>query len=65
MKFGKVAGSINCVEKEFKMASHKYEEYKGMRFYNGDFTLVPRLTWGCIEWMRMTQWILIIPRVRW
>ena len=40
MKFGKVAGSMSCVEKEFKLTTHKYEEYKGRRFYNGDYTLV-------------------------
>ena len=40
LKFGKVTGSMSCVEKEFKLTTHKYEEYKGRRFYNGDYTLV-------------------------
>ena len=33
MKFGKVTGSMSCVEKEFKLALHKYEEYKGRCSY--------------------------------
>ena len=28
LKFGKVVGNMRCVEKEFKLAPHKYEEYK-------------------------------------
>ena len=40
MKFGKVAGRMSCVEKEFKLVPHKYEDYKGLRFYNGDYVLV-------------------------
>jgi len=40
LKFGKVAGSMSCVEKEFKLVPHRYEEYRGMRFYNGDCVLV-------------------------
>ena len=36
LKFGKVAGSMSCVEKEFKLGPRKYEEYKGVRFANGD-----------------------------
>ena len=40
LKFGKVAGSMICVEKEFKLGPRQYEEYKGRRFYNGDYTLV-------------------------
>ena len=31
---------MNCVEKELKLVPHKYEEYRGFRFYNGDFSLV-------------------------
>jgi len=40
LKFGKVAGSMSCVDKEFKLVPGKYEEYKGLRFYNDDCTLV-------------------------
>ena len=40
LKFGKVAGSDNCVEKEFILGPGKFEEYRGCRFYNGDYTLV-------------------------
>jgi hypothetical protein len=40
MKFGKVPGTNNCVEKKFKLGSRQYEEYKGLHFGNGDFTLV-------------------------
>jgi len=36
LKFGKVAGSMSYVEKEFKLAPRKYEKYKVSRFYNGD-----------------------------
>ena len=28
LKFGKVVGNMRCVEKEFKLVPHKYEEYK-------------------------------------
>ena len=40
LKFGKVAGSMICVEKEFILGPRKFEEYKGCRFYNGDCVLV-------------------------
>ena len=40
LKFGKVPGSIRRVEKEFKLGTRKYAEYKGVRFGNGDYTLV-------------------------
>ncbi len=40
LKFGKVPGSNNCVEKKFKSGTRKYEEYKGVRFGNGDCALV-------------------------
>ena len=40
LKFGKVAGSNSCVEKKFKLGARKYEEYKGVCFGNGDYTLV-------------------------
>ncbi len=40
LKFGKVPGSNSCVEKKFKLNTHKYEEYKGVRFGNGDCVLV-------------------------
>ena len=39
MKFGKVAGNMSCVE-EFILGPRKCEEYKGRRFYNGDYALV-------------------------
>ena len=31
---------MSCVEKEFVFGPRKFEEYKGRRFYNGDYTLV-------------------------
>ena len=40
LKFGKVAGSDSCVDKEFILGPRKFDQYKGSRFYNGDFTLV-------------------------
>jgi hypothetical protein len=40
LKFGKVAGRNSCVEKKFKLVTRKYEEYKGVRFENGDCVLV-------------------------
>jgi hypothetical protein len=27
---------MTCVKKEFKTTGHKYDQYKGLRFYNGD-----------------------------
>jgi hypothetical protein len=35
MKFGKVPGSNRYVEKEFKLDTHKCEEYKGLRLWVG------------------------------
>ena len=56
MKFGKVPGTNSCVEKKFKLGTHKYEEYKGLRFGNGDCALVVSwLTCDCIEWMKLSQ----------
>jgi hypothetical protein len=40
LKFGKVPGSNSCVEKKFKLGTRKYEEYKDVRFGNGDCVLV-------------------------
>ncbi len=40
LKFGKVTGSNSFVEKVFKVGTHKYEEYKGVRFRDGDGILV-------------------------
>ncbi len=40
LKFGKVPGSNSCVEKKFELGTRKYEEYKGLRFGNGDCALV-------------------------
>ena len=40
LKFGKVAGTNSCVEKKFKLGTHKYEEYKGVRFGDGGGILV-------------------------
>jgi hypothetical protein len=40
LKFGKVPGCNNCVQKKFKLDPRKDEEYKGVRFGNGDCTLV-------------------------
>jgi hypothetical protein len=40
VKFGKVPGINNCVEKKFMLVTHKYEEYKGVHFGNGDCDLV-------------------------
>ncbi len=40
LKFGKVPGSNSCVEKEFKLGTREYEEYKEVRFGNGDCALL-------------------------
>jgi hypothetical protein len=40
LKFDKVAGRNSCLEKKFKLGTRKYEEYKDVRFGNGDYTLV-------------------------
>ena len=40
MKCGKVPGTNNGIEKKFKLVAHKYEEYKGLCFGNGDCVLV-------------------------
>ncbi len=40
LKFAKVPGSNSCVEKKFKLVTRQYEEYKDVRFGNGDCTLV-------------------------
>jgi hypothetical protein len=40
LKFDKVPGSNSCVEKEFKLGTRQYEEYKGVRFDNGDCVLL-------------------------
>jgi hypothetical protein len=40
LKFGKVPGNNNCVEKKFMLGTRKYEEYKGVCFENGDCVLV-------------------------
>ena len=40
LKFGKVPGTMSCVEKVFKVGVRKYEEYKGVRFGDGDSDLV-------------------------
>jgi hypothetical protein len=40
LKFVNVAGSMSCVEKEFKLTGRKYEEHKGVRFYTGECALV-------------------------
>ena len=40
MKFGKVPGNNSCVEKKFMLDTRQYEEYKGVLFGNGDFTLL-------------------------
>jgi hypothetical protein len=40
MTIGMFAGIMRYVEKEFKLGPHKYEEYKGLRFRDGDYTLV-------------------------
>ncbi len=40
LKFGKVPGSNSYVEKKFMLGTRKYEEYKGVRFGNGDCALV-------------------------
>ncbi len=37
LKSGKVPGSNRCVEKKFKLGTRQYEEYKGVRFGNGDY----------------------------
>ena len=40
LKFGKIPGNNSCVEKEFKLGARKCEEYKGLRYRDGDCTLV-------------------------
>ena len=40
LKFGKVDGSMSCVEKEFKLGPRTSEEYEGLRFRHGDRVLV-------------------------
>jgi hypothetical protein len=40
LKFGKLVGNNRYVEKKFKLGVRKYEEYKGVRFGNGDCALV-------------------------
>ncbi len=40
LKFGKVLGSNRCVEKKFMLGTRMYEEYKDVRFGNGDCALV-------------------------
>ncbi len=40
LKFGKVPGSNISVEKKFQLGTRKYEEYKDVRFGNGDYALV-------------------------
>jgi len=37
---GRFLGTMTSVEKEFKLCAHKYEEYKGLRFRDGDCALV-------------------------
>ena len=36
-------------ETEFKLKVHKYEEYKGLRFYNGDFDVVVEVWWYRVD----------------
>ncbi len=53
LKFGKVAGSMSCVEKEFKLGARSARSTRG-----GVSTTVTAPSWlmcGCIEWMRMPQ----------
>jgi hypothetical protein len=40
LKFGKVAERNSYVEEKFKLVTHKYEEYQGLCFGNGDWALV-------------------------
>ena len=40
LKFWKVPGSNSFVEKNFKLGTRQYEEYKGVLFGNGDCTLL-------------------------
>jgi hypothetical protein len=42
-KLGTVPGIMNCVEKKFEVQDHKWEEYKGTRYSDGDRTLVVEL----------------------
>ncbi len=34
-KFGTVPGRMNSVEKKFEFQDHKWEEYRGTRYYDG------------------------------
>ena len=36
LKFGRVSSSMSCVDEKFKLIDHKWEEYKGLCFYDGD-----------------------------
>ena len=49
VKFGKVAGSDNCVE-EFILGPRKFEEYVSTTVTGPSW-----LTCACIEWMMMSQ----------
>jgi hypothetical protein len=40
---GTVPGSMNYVEKKFELQDHKWEEYKGTRYSDGDSVLVVEL----------------------
>ena len=39
-KFGTVPGNMSCVEKKFELQDRKWEEYKGIRYSDGDSSLV-------------------------
>jgi hypothetical protein len=42
-KLGTFPGTMRCVEKKFESQGHRWEEYKGTRYSDGDSTLVVEL----------------------
>jgi hypothetical protein len=42
-KLGTFPGTMSCVEKKFKLQVHRWEEYKGTRYSDGDSALVVEL----------------------
>ncbi len=42
-KLGTVPGNMSCVEKKFELQGHKWEEYMGTRYSDGDSALVVEL----------------------
>ncbi len=45
-KFGTVPGIMSCVEKKFELQDHKWEEYRGTRFYRTTWCQLFSKCWG-------------------